>query len=115
MSPDLAAMIERVARLRDELQTRRPSAALLAEIDDVLTAGYARALNGDAWSTRTEERLHELIYDSTAPLRARELRAIATDHAGFQRDLVELRSRLTELWNERSRLQAELRPRAPSA
>lgn len=113
MSPDLAAMLDRVTRLCEELQDRLPSAALLAEIDDVLAAGYARALNGDAWSTRTEERLHELIYDSTAPLRARELRAIATDHAGFQRDLVELRGKLTELWNERSRLRDALV--APSA
>jgi hypothetical protein len=106
MSPDLAAMIERVAHLCAELPDRPLSTGLLAEVDEVLTAGYARALNGDAWSTRTEERLHELIYDAGAPLRARELRAIATDHAGFQRDLVELRAKLAELGTERSRLRA---------
>ena len=111
MSPDLAVMIERVARLRGA-RGSPPSVALLAEIDEVLTAGYARALNGDAWSTRTEERLHELIYDDTAPVRGRELRAIATDHAGFQRDLVELRAKLAELWNERNRLRAALGARA---
>jgi hypothetical protein len=108
MSPDLAMMIERVARLCAELEDRVPSAELLATIDELLTAGYERALNGDAWSTRTEERLHELLYDETAPVRARELRAIATDHAGFQRDLIELRAKLAELWTERNRLRSAL-------
>ena len=108
MSPDLAVMIERVARLCDDLHGRTPSAELMAEVDEVLTAGYERALTGDAWSTRTEERLHELIYDTTAPVRGRELRAIATDHAGFQRDLIELRLKLAELWAERNRLHAAL-------
>ena len=104
MSPDLTAMIERVRLLRDAVAGRTASVALLAEIDEVLTEGYARALNGDAWSTRTEERLHELINDPSEPVRARELRAVATDHAGFQRDLIELRERLAELWSERDRL-----------
>ncbi len=106
MSPDLSAMIERVTRLCDELTRRKPSASLIAEIDDVLTEGYARALTGDAWSTRTEQRLHELMSDPTAPVRSADLRAVAGDHAGFQRDLVELRRSLAELWHTRDRLSA---------
>ena len=113
MSPDLSVMIERVAGLCDALAGREPSAALLAEVDDVLTEGYARALNGDAWSTRTEERLHELINDESVPIRGRELRAVATDHAGFQRDLIELRRKLGELWNARDGLRSKMT--APSA
>jgi hypothetical protein len=97
-------MIDRVARLCDGLAGRRPSSALMAEIDDVLAEGYARALNGDAWSIRTEERLHELISDPEVPVRGRHLRAVATDHAGFQRELIELRRRLAELGGERERL-----------
>ena len=106
MSPDLKVMTERVMRLREDLARRPRSRALLEEIEDVLTEGYARALTGDAWSTRTEQRLHELINDVDAPLHGRDLRAIATDHAGFQRDLIELRRELTELWHARDRLRA---------
>jgi hypothetical protein len=106
MSPDLTSMIERVAALRAKLARRTPSEALLDEIEDVLTEGYARALNGDAWSTRTEQRLHELISDAGTPVRGGHLRAVANDHAGFQRDLIELRRELTELWHERDRLRA---------
>jgi hypothetical protein len=113
MSPDLAAMIERVRRLREELTRATPTKARLAEVEDVLTEGYARALNGDAWSTRTEQRLHELISDAGAPVRGGYLRAVATDHAGFQRDLIELRRQLTELWHARDRLRERIR--APSA
>jgi hypothetical protein len=106
MSPDLRSMIDRVTRLCDGLAGRSPSSALMAEIDDVLTEGYARALNGDSWSTRTEERLHELISNPAAPVRARHLRAVATDHAAFQRELIELRRRLAELRAARDRLRA---------
>jgi hypothetical protein len=102
-------MIERVARLCDGLAVRSSSSALMTEIDDVLTEGYARALNGDAWSTRTEERLHELISDPEAPVRGRHLRAVATDHTGFQRDLIELRRSLAVLSHERDRLRAGVR------
>jgi hypothetical protein len=38
------------------------------------------------------------------PVRGRHLRAVATDHAGFQRELIELRRRLAELGGERERL-----------
>jgi hypothetical protein len=104
MSPDLKVMIERVIRLREDLARRQPNRALLAEIEDVLTEGYATALAGDAWSTRTEQRLHELISDVNTRVRGGELRAIATDHASFQRDLIELRRELTALWHARDRL-----------
>ena len=109
MSPDLKVMIERVVRLREDLAGRQPSRALLAEIEDVLTEGYARALTGDAWSTRTEQRLHELISDASTPVRGGDLRAIATDHASFQRDLIELRRELTALWHARDRLRTDSR------
>lgn len=109
MSPDLTALIWRITQLREDLARSSASRELMADIDDVLTEGYARALTGEAWSTRTEHRLHELITDATTHIQAGELREIAADHATFQRDLIELRRELAELWHERDRLGAGAR------
>lgn len=79
------------------------------EIDDVLTAGYARALEGDAWLMQTEERLHELIDDASAPARGRELRTIAREHDHFQRSVIELRRALEALRLERTRMRSRSR------
>ncbi len=109
MSPDLIALIARISQLREDLASRSATRELMADIDDVLTEGYARALTGEAWSTRTEERLHELIADPEAHVRVGELRAIAADHAAFQRNLIELRRALTLLWHARDELNAGAR------
>jgi hypothetical protein len=81
-----------------------PPDGLLAQIDEALTAGYAWALSGDAWSIATEERLHELMRD---PASIGELGALPGDHARFQQDLIALRRALSELWRERDRLRAD--------
>ena len=106
MSPDLTTMLERVMRLREELAARRPTPALLAEIEDVLTEGYAHALDGDAWSTRTEERLLNSFRGSNTRVCARDQQAVMAERSGVQRELVELRRELTELWRERDRLRS---------
>lgn len=100
-------MIERVSRLRDEAASGAPPEALLARIEDALSEGYAQALAGDAWSTRTERALHELISESGAPARARELRALTSRHARFQRELIALRRELAGLRRDRDRLRAD--------
>ena len=107
-------MIERVAALRADVRGRTPGDALLAEIEDTLTEGYAHALSGDAWSMRSEQRLHDLIY-SESPVRGRELRALANEHARFQRDVLALRRELAELRHDRDRLQAGTGTHATSA
>lgn len=113
MAPDLATMIERVAALRAQVRARS-GGALLAEIEDTLTEGYAHALSGDAWSMRSEQRLHDLIH-SESPVRGRELRALAYEHARFQGDVIALRRELAELRHDRDRLQAGTRKHATSA
>ena len=108
MRPDLATMIDRVIALRAQAR-ERPLAddeVLLEEIEDTLTEGYAHALAGDAWSTRSEQRLHELINDSESPVRGRELRSLAAEHGRFQREVVALRRELAELRHDRDRLRA---------
>jgi ABC-type phosphate transport system auxiliary subunit len=79
--------------------------ALLAQIDDRLTEGYAWALSGDAWSMRTEQLLHELDGDTLA-VDDRGLRLLAREHVRFRRDLIALRRELAALRRERDRLRA---------
>ena len=115
MPPELAGVIERVTALRQRAQRvgRGADGALLAEIDDTLTEGYAHALTGDAWSMHCEKRLHELISAASAVTRGRELRALAGEHAGFQREIMALRRELAELRRDRDRLVASSPARAP--
>ena len=108
MRPDLVNIIERVEALRAQTDVRAGEAdeALLAQIEDLLTEGYAYALDGDAWSMRSEERLHELINDTDSIVRGRELRQLASEHARFQREVVALRRELAELRHDRDRVRA---------
>jgi hypothetical protein len=108
MHPDLARMIERVHALHEQARDRAGvDRALLEKIEDVLTEGYARALEGDAWSMRSEQRLHELMYgDGDSLVRGRELRTLATEHARFQNEVMALRRELAELRHDRDRLHA---------
>ncbi len=106
MHPDLAPMIQRVARLRDEAARPAPRQSLLDEIEDALSEGYGQALEGDAWSMTTEQRLYELMTDADVPARGRKLRALATEHARFQSSVLALRSDLAALRRDRDRLYA---------
>lgn len=108
-------MIERVAALRAGVRGRTSRDALLAEIEDTLTEGYAHALSGDAWSMRSEQRLHDLISNPESPVRGRELRALTYEHARFQSDVIALRRELAELRNDRDRLRAGASSHATSA
>ena len=95
----VAAARARVARLP-------PGVVAVREIDDVLTQGYARALEGDAWLMHAEERLHELIDGPAVPTRGRELRTIARAHDDFQQRVIELRRELEALRLERTRMRS---------
>lgn len=104
MRPDLATMRERLTLLREQCERDGREEGLLEQIEYVLSEGYAQALNGDAWSMSTEERLQQLISGDGEPFRARRLRLLVSEHAQFQRDLVALRRELRELRHDRDRL-----------
>lgn len=108
MSLDLAAMIDQIAELRDVAASRTPTQALVGQIEDGLAAGYACALTGDAWSMRTEQRLHELA-GGAVPVAAHDLRALACEHARLRRELIALRRELAQLRNDGDRLRADMR------
>lgn len=106
MRPDLATMIDRVAAVRQRARGGRAEEGLLAEIEYILSEGYAEALMGDAWSIGSEQRLNDLIDNAESPTRGGELRTLANEHAAFQRDVVALRRELAELRKDRDRLHA---------
>ena len=112
MSPDLAAMTAQVAELRKVSEASSATEALLARIEDRLTEGYAWALAGDAWSMRTEQRLHELCSGTLVIVDDRDRRGLAREHIRFRRDLTALRRELAALRRERDRLRADWRVRS---
>jgi hypothetical protein len=112
MSPDLVTMIGRVAGLREASASSTATEALVAQIEDRLTEGYAWALAGDAWSMRIEQRLREPGSDTLVVVDDGDHRALAREHACFCRDLVALRRELAALRRERDRLRAYGRVRS---
>ena len=97
--------MEHVARLRDACVGCTPSDALVAEIEDTLTTGYAWALIADACFMRIEERLREAVADASG-LAAVKLRALGGEHARLQEDLTTLRQALAGLRSDRDRVRA---------
>lgn len=107
MPPDLAAITARVAALRDVAASRTTAGALLGEIADALSEGYAWALQGDAWSIRAMQRMYAFIDDADTVAAGRALRALAAEHACVQRDVVALRRELAALQRHYDRLRAD--------
>lgn len=77
--------------------------ALLAEIEDALSGGYAEALAGDAWAERARRTLLRPV-DEAPTRKSRELREMSAQHVRFQRDLDALRCELGALKDARDRL-----------
>jgi predicted nucleic acid-binding Zn-ribbon protein len=109
MLQDIEDTTKLVVSARARVARLAPSVVAVREIDDVLTQGYARALEGDAWLMQAEERLHDLIDNASAPKRGRELRTIAREHDDVQQSVIELRRELEALREERTRMRARSR------
>lgn len=101
-------MTDQITALRGLAASSAPTQALLAQIEDSLAAGYACALTGDAWSMRTEQRLHALA-GAAVPAAAHDLRVLACEHARLRRDLIALRGGLAQLRSDGDRLRADTR------
>ncbi len=112
MHPDLEAATQRVIAARARLVDLPPDGVRRQDVEDELCEGYAHALAGDAWLADSERRLHELIDDTALPVRGRELRALAAEHAEVQRSVISLRRELAALRREHDRLRASLHAEA---
>jgi hypothetical protein len=110
MRRDVENATARIIAIRSRLRDGDVSDS---ENDDALSEGYARALAGDAWLARAEQRLHELIDDTTLPVRGRDLRTLVRDHAELQRDVIALRHELEGLRRDRERAHERSKTRVP--
>ena len=103
MRPDVENATARIVAIRARLSGGPGGDVSESENEDALSEGYARALAGDAWLARTEQRLHEIIDDTTIPVRGRDLRMLVRDHAEVQRHVIALRRELEGLRRDRER------------
>lgn len=96
----LAAVIERITDLLDEIEAgRHPGRAV---VEETLTDGYASALSLDGECTRLERRISDKVIElSEEPgeERALELSALASLLTRRRSELAELRSLLSTLKN----------------
>lgn len=69
-------------------------AVLLADLENLLSEGYVRALAGDARRRRLDARLEELVARLDEPGVAGEVRRLAVERRTVDRDLKDLRARL---------------------
>jgi hypothetical protein len=96
---DLAKLLARIDTFTVLVRHSSGDPGLLAEIEDVLSEGYATALSREARLIRLEEQLDDLL-DSGDESRARELRLIVRQHRATERTVAILRSALAELHAE---------------
>ncbi len=104
---DPPVLLERIRMLVDD---RRDGASRrrLAEIDETLTDGYARALalEGDAW--RIRRRQAELARKPREPTHAHELEALAVRLTAVEDELARLRRALRPLQEHANVLRATI-------
>lgn len=103
MITDVQTATNRVIAIRARLQGESARDAD-QEREDALSEGYAQALACDAWLARAEQRLHELIDETSLPVRGRDLRLLMREHGDTQRGVVALRRELDALRREHERL-----------
>jgi len=104
MRPDVQTATDRVIAIRAHLRSDPAREGALQECDDALSEGYAQALAGDAWLAHAEQRLHELIDDTSIPVRGRDLRVLVREHREVERSVIELRRELDGLRRQHDRV-----------
>ena len=106
MSDDLAILLRRIHELADR-QVEAPPKPLLAEMENTLTDGYARALALEAESTRIQKRIAELAADIETGDQALEIRKLAGRLTEARGDLDDLRASLHVLRRRADSLRSE--------
>ena len=114
----VASMIEHEISTLLEAPAAGTDAPTLAQIEDTLTAGYARALALEAERWRLERRVSEIASDldkSEVQLHSSELKTLARRMEGATADLANLRALLTLLRERAAEVRAAAaQPRRPS-
>jgi hypothetical protein len=68
-----------------------------SDLEDLLTEGYARALDGEAQSRRLEQRLSELLPEMDKPGVAKEVRRLALQRRNVDHAVADLRDKLARI------------------
>src|SRR3954447_22796102 len=84
----------------------------LSQLEDLLTEGYARALEGEAQSRRLEQRLAKLLPDIDKPGVAKEIRRLTLQRRTVDQAVSDLRAKLAAV---RARMTAASRRPSASA
>jgi predicted nucleic acid-binding Zn-ribbon protein len=103
---DLPALLDRIRMLSNE--PRDGSRRRLAEIDETLTDGYARALALEAEGWRIRRQQAELARTLREPADAHELQALAVRLAAAEDELTRLRRALRPLREDADELRATI-------
>jgi predicted nucleic acid-binding Zn-ribbon protein len=104
---DLPALLDRIRMLSDEPRDHG-SRRRLAEIDETLTDGYARALALEAEAWRIRRQQAELARTLHEPAHAHELQALAVRLAAAEDELARLRRALRPLHEYADALRATI-------
>jgi hypothetical protein len=98
-----AELEERINSLSRRAAHPGADAALIAQLDALLSEGYAHALDGDARGRRLDEQITQLI-DLNQPGAATEVRRLALERRSLERAIADLRSRLAVVRDQFARL-----------
>ena len=96
---DFRALHDRIERACEGARGGRRDPMLIAEMNNVLSEGYAEALLAEAELMRLEERLADAI-DCLAPGRAAAVRRLAREQRSVERAVARLRSHLALMHDE---------------
>ena len=104
---EASALLERIRRLTEGARDGG-SRSRLAELDETLTDGYARALELEAEAWRIRRRQGELALVLRDPAQAHELQTLAVRLAAAEDELARLRRALRPLHERADSLRATI-------
>jgi hypothetical protein len=93
---ELARLLNRVEALAGRADDAVDRRALLPEMEDALSEGYAAALAGEARLVRLEERL-DVLLEPGVEQRAAELLDLLREHRALEGSVVSLRTALSRV------------------
>ena len=94
---DLSSVVRRIGILFERAYAPEAERPTWPEVEELLTEGYARALQLEGERSDIERRMGELVHDRSERNLTIELRALSARHAEVDRNVRWLRSLLAEL------------------
>ena len=96
-APDLSSVVRRIGSLFERAYADGAERPAWAEVEEVLTEGYALALALEGRRSQIERRISRLVADPPGRDAGHELRGLSARHGELDRNVLWLRSLLAEL------------------